>query len=548
MEDKSLNLDTKRIREVTEFLVQERSVVGTDEENAIIKTLEDLLFKNSYFQDHLDFLKGNLLDSGEKKTLLAMVRGEKEENDKTVILLGHLDTVGISDYGSLEHLATFPEKLMDAMKDIPLEKKIKDDLLSGDYLFGRGTLDMKSGVAIIIHLLETLIENRTSFSGQIVCVFVTDEEANSKGMLSSVPLLLELKEKFNLEYQGAIDTDYTSERTLDDPNRYLYAGTVGKLMPSFFIVGKETHVGDPFGGLDPNEIAASILLKINLNLDLCDDVDGEITVPPISLRFMDLKQEYSVQTAKNTCLYFNYATHDSTPSQVMKKLEPLALSAFQDVVDRLNRSYLAFTKMMNLPAKTLPWLSRVHTYEELYKKTLREVPDLKDILEDYTKELMTQNLLDGREISLALVQKLHSLGSDQDPVVILYFSPPYYPHVAVTGNTQKEKILLDALENLEKPQGKHPIILRKFYPYISDLSYFSMPPEDALESLVKNMPGFGVSYTLPLEEIQSLNLPVANIGPYGYDAHQSTERLLLPYSFEQVPPMILDTIMTILEK
>ncbi|NLB20350.1 MAG: hypothetical protein GX829_05905 [Clostridium sp.] len=99
-------------------------------------------------------------------------------------------------------------------------------------------------------------------------MFVTDEEANSKGMLSSVPLLLKLKEEQGLAYQAAIDTDYTSERTQGDPNRYLYAGTVGKLMPSFYIVGKETHVGDPFAGLDPNEIAAGILHKINLNLDL----------------------------------------------------------------------------------------------------------------------------------------------------------------------------------------------------------------------------------------------------------------------------------------
>ena len=544
-----MNLKSERIKELTHYFVHENSVVGTDGENTIMKKLETLLLENSYFKTHESYLLGTHDETPDERTsLLAMVRGEQEGNDKTVILLGHLDTVGISDYGPLEDYATNPKKLIEAMKKVPLSKEIKDDLLSGEYLFGRGTLDMKSGVSIMVHLLETLIQNRASFSGQVVCAFVTDEEANSKGMLSAVPLLLKFKEEQNLSYQGAIDTDYTSERSQGDPNRYLYAGTVGKLMPSFYIVGKETHVGDPFAGLDPNEIAAGILQKINLNLDLCDDVDGEVTVPPISLRLQDQKKEYSVQTTKSTSLYFNYATHESMPSDVIKKLEPLALDAFQDVVSKLNQSYQKFTHIMNLPWKKLPWKSRVHTYDELYRKVAKEVPTLDQILEDYTHELMNPGPYDEREVSLNLVKKLHSLWSDQDPVVILYFSPPYYPHMAVTGQTTKEQALLKSLENLEQVEGDHPILLRKFYPYISDLSYFSAPKGNALDSLQKNMPGFGVSYSLPLDGIRALDLPVANIGPYGYDAHQSTERLLMPYSFEQVPTMVLDTVFTLLKK
>ncbi len=544
-----MKLNPIRMKNITQFLVQINSVVGTDGEAHIMEELEKRILENPYFQDHDSYMLSTYGTTSEERTsLLAMVRGEKEKNDKTIILLGHLDTVGISDYGPWEDFATKPEDLMATMKEDSLPKEIQDALSSGEYLFGRGTLDMKAGVAIMLHILETLIQNRADFSGQVVCAFVTDEEANSKGMLSAVPLLLKLKKSQNLNYQVAIDTDYTSERTLGDPNRYLYAGTVGKLMPSFFIVGKETHVGDPFGGLDPNEIASSILSNINLNLALCDHVDGEVTVPPISLHLMDLKKEYSVQTAKSTSLYFNYATHDSSPSEVLEKLEPIALEAFQSVVEKLNKSYTQFTKLMGLPAKNLPWFSRVLTYDILYKKVCREVPNLDNLLEDYTKTLMAQGTFDEREISLALVQKLHSLWSDQNPVVILYFSPPYYPHVSVTGKTDKEERLLRTLEQLQRPEDKNPLILRKFYPYISDLSYFSMPADNMVNSLVNNMPGFGTSYTLPLEEIQSLNLPVANIGPYGYDAHKSTERLLLPYSFEQVPSMILETIFKILEK
>ncbi len=44
------------------------------------------------------------------------------------------------------------------------------------------------------------------------------------------------------------------------------------------------------------------------------------------------------------------------------------------------------------------------------------------------------------------------------------------------------------------------------------------------------MPGFGTKYSLPLEEMQKLNLPVVNIGPFGKDAHKFTERLEKDYS------------------
>ena len=43
------------------------------------------------------------------------------------------------------------------------------------------------------------------------------------------------------------------------------------------------------------------------------------------------------------------------------------------------------------------------------------------------------------------------------------------------------------------------------------------------------MPAFGSKYDLPIKDMQKLNLPVVNIGPFGKDAHQYTERLEKKY-------------------
>ena len=67
-----------------------------------------------------------------------------------------------------------------------------------------------------------------------------------------------------------------------------------------------------------------------------------------------------------------------------------------------------------------------------------------------------------------------------------------------------------------------------------------------MDSLKQNMPGFGAKYSLPLEEMQRLNLPVVNIGPFGKDAHKFTERLEKDYSFKVAPTLVYETIMKLL--
>ena len=61
------------------------------------------------------------------------------------------------------------------------------------------------------------------------------------------------------------------------------------------------------------------------------------------------------------------------------------------------------------------------------------------------------------------------------------------------------------------------------------------------------MPGFGSKYRLPLEEMQELNLPVVNIGPFGKDAHKFTERLEIDYSFSVVPKLVYKTLEELLK-
>lgn len=148
-----------------------------------------------------------------------------------------------------------------------------------------------------------------------------------------------------------------------------------------------------------------------------------------------------------------------------------------------------------------------------------------------------------------MVEMVYSLWSDKDPVVISYFSPTYYPHIYVKGETDLEKNLLNTVNDVIKnTESKYDIQMKKFYPYISDLSYGAAPREaNAIDCLKNNMPGFGSKYKLPIEDMKALNLPVVNIGPFGKDAHKFTERLEEDYSFNIAPKLVYDTIINLLK-
>lgn len=543
----------EKIEKITIDLTSVLGVVGTKDENNVVSRVFEIFSEMDYFKTHTDNLKyvDVINDKLDRKSVLATIKGEKRNSNKTVVLIGHTDTVGISDYGELKEYATKPNELIEKLKEVTIPEEARVDLESGNYLFGRGIFDMKCGVSTLIAIMEEFSKNVSELEGNIIFAAVCDEEGNSGGMLSIVPELIKYKESEGYDYLAVIDTDYSAPRYVGDETRYVYIGTVGKVMPSFFVVGKETHVGEPYKGLDPNQIVAEITKEFNLNMDYCDVAEGEVSLPPITLRQQDLKTEYSVQIAKTAYLYFNYATHTSTPDEVMKKMVTGSTKAFQKAVDDLNEQYKTYCNMSNYPYSELPWKVRVITYGELIEKVKGEKgKELDIVIKKLSKKLLEDPNVDERIYALRMIETVHNMWSDKDPVVILYFSPPYYPHIYVEGKEEKEKNLLEAVdEAIKATENRFDIVRKKFYPYISDLSYVAAPKEESvIEALMDNMPGYGIKYNLPLKEMQELNLPVVNIGPFGKDAHKFTERVEKDYSFNIAPKIVYNTIKNLLAK
>ena len=71
---------------------------------------------------------------------------------------------------------------------------------------------------------------------------------------------------------------------------------------------------------------------------------------------------------------------------------------------------------------------------------------------------------------------------------------------------------------------------------ISDLSYVNYDENDTgWKAYKNNTPLWGDVYSIPFEEMQQLQAPVLNIGPFGKDAHKLTERLHKESAFVHTP-------------
>ena len=546
-----MDIGTK-IKTLAVELTQIRSVVGTSGENDVAKKVYETLAELDYFRLHPDNLRLLPVREDElgRNGVFALIEGSRSPSKKTLLCIGHIDTVGVADYGGLQPIATDPaalkEKLAAATK---FSEPALSEILSADWLLGRGILDMKTGVAALMVMVEHFSRCPEKLTGNLVFCAVPDEEGNSAGMLSAVQDLAQLQAERGWDFTAAIDTDFMTFRYPEDENRYVYVGTTGKLLPCFFIYGEETHVGEPFNGLDANLLASEVMRRIDLATDLCDIADGEVALPPISLHQRDNKTEYSVQTANTVNLYFNWPTHSSEPAEVLAKCRVKAVEAFEAVIAHLNAEYENFCRMSHIPFRRLPWETNVLTYDELYRQVKAEMGDEIDrILEGVIEQLRGRNA-DDREVSMAIVDEVHKHCSDKNSKIVVYFAPPYYPHNFVRDGDARSDILLAAVRRAvaeARSVYDYPIVTRRFYPYISDLSYCGIAAAEHMGKLTENMPAWQLTYHLPVQAIQAISMPVVNIGPYGKDAHKLSERVCVNYSFDAMPLILQRTMESLL--
>ncbi|MFK3939901.1 M20/M25/M40 family metallo-hydrolase [Alkalihalobacillus sp. NPDC078783] len=530
----------ERIKQLTVELVNQPSISGTAGEREMADVIVKILRRLDYYKEH----PGHIVtvpipgDPEKREAVIALMEGNPNSQHAT-LLLSHYDVVGVDDFGQYKPFAFLPDQLEEAIKNEQegyLNADAKEDLHSGDYLFGRGTMDMKAGLAMQLSILQDLSEAK-EITQNLVLVAVPDEEKLSKGMFAAVGELYQMKQK-GWEFDACICSEPNFSAYPNDYQKYVYTGSTGKLLPFIYCLGRETHVGQPLEGINASVMAAQLAVEMEWSEKFADQALGEKSPSPTCLRIRDLKDSYDVQTPNEAYLLYNVLTLSTQPEEVMKKMVQACMHSSVQIYERLLRLRSTQTHSTSGLESDIPE-PKVFTLEDMYQMGMSKYGQ--EFEQMYQGILLEQkDTEDYSEATLAIARNLSTYFLDLAPFYLVMLQPPYYPHVSLDSTKDAKLVqMVERLATFSHEEFEETIAIKTFFPGLSDVSYCKNSGDTkAYQSLLRHMPLYKNGYDLPLKQINELDVPTLNIGPFGKDAHKRSERLQLSYS-TKVAPLLL---------
>jgi len=404
----------------------------------------------------------------------------KGRGKKTVVLIHHYDVVDVEDYKRLIPLAYSPEELEQELGKQAgmLGQETEQDLKSGEWLFGRGTADMKGGGAIQLAILRKYSEMKDR-NGNLLLIAVPDEENLSAGMRGAAPLLAKLKKEHGLDYVMMINSEPHQRKRKDVG--VLSEGSVGKIMAFVYVRGYLSHVGKVFEGFNPVGLISRIVARTDLDPGFTDVVEGEAAPAPTWLFMKDGKSQYDVSMPLSASGCFSVLSLGSTPEDVMNRLEQISMECFEDTIENIKKSCKEIYGRMGKPAPEIGWHPRVVRFRELYEEArTRYGKVFLEAFEEKIEEvrmLISEGKLNILEGNLKLVETVYEYIEDINPRVVIGLAPPFYPAVAnlFMGELDRnQRNLSQKLDQFAENHFSQRYEREHFFMGISDMSYSSI--------------------------------------------------------------------------
>jgi succinyl-diaminopimelate desuccinylase len=172
------------------------------------------------------------------------------------------------------HTDVVPPGDTDAWSTDPFEPTFK-----GDAVYGRGTADMKSGLAAIVVAIERFLKDHPEHKGSIALLITSDEEGRARdGTLKVMETLTARGEKIDWCVIG----EPSSEKVLGDLVRI---GRRGSLSGMLTVKGIQGHVAYPQLAMNPIRQFAPVLTELHrIEWDRGNDC-----FPPTSFQMVEIQ-------------------------------------------------------------------------------------------------------------------------------------------------------------------------------------------------------------------------------------------------------------------
>jgi len=533
------------VKALTLALVRAPSVNGTEDEARFAERLRHIIAQAGFPAGPGDELRLVPIagDPLERANVIGLARGQGR---RTVVLSGHYDVVTTANYGALEPWSCEPEELLPrlvkALAGAPAatpEGLARADLESGEFLPGRGSLDMKSGVAAGVAVLRRFARERPP--GNLLFLATPDEEVNSAGMKAARELLPRLAAEWDLELNCAVNLDSASDHGDGAEGRAIFLGSVAKVLPFAYVVGRDSHAGEPLAGVSATLLGADVVRALEWCPELVEGRGNEASPPPVLLRLTDTKVAYDVTTPGAVWLYLNVLSYDRRPSEVLEWVRGKVEQAMAGGLQTLWERAAAYAKLSGSPAASLEWKLETLTYTDLYRRACQGQAAITGY-DAFLRLVAEQPGLDGPERCRRLVEFVWQRSGLSGPAAVVGFASLAYPPASLDPPSSAfARRFREILEREAGAAGKwsgSSVKLRGYFPGVSDMSFLARGFNRAdLAALAANTPAWDAGLAQPGAG-GDFALPVANIGPWGRDYHQRLERVHAAYAFETVPELI----------
>lgn len=507
------------------------SVTGTPDEVAYADALVRLLRDSPAFRDRPDDVW--TIPTGDhlgRASVAALLRGR---GPRTVVLTGHFDTVTTADYGDLLPLAIDPEPLKDALRRrladtarTDAERLALADLSGPDFLPGRGLLDMKGGLAVGLAVIEAAAADPDR-EGNLLFLAVPDEEVNSWGARSAARALPGLAARLELTLDAAINLDCLGDSGDGRFGRSVAMGSVGKLLPSAYVVGRAVHAADTIRGVSSAALAGAIAAAVEWAPELTESLGNTSGTPATLLGMRDGKPGYDVTTPGTVWMFWNTAVYRRGPEDVLAPMERLVEGAAREVTARLRQRGGA-----DVPDVL------VLRFDDLRREVLARSPGAEAEIAAVAAAAAAAGL-DLPEQCRRITEAVWRLSGRSGPAVVLGFaSMPYLPVVLGqdAAGQRLDRATRDAAAKVAARHGT-TIGLEGYFPGISDMSYLGQGDESSVPAIAANTPAWGAGISWP-DGPALAQIPIVNAGPWGRDYHTPYERIHRDYAFRVLPDLI----------
>jgi arginine utilization protein RocB len=542
-----LNPQPERVRYWSLEMTRLPSVSGSAEEAAFPHNLTEMLRSGPAFAEQPENVWTIPVPGGRhpRACVAALVRGR---GSRTVLLTGHFDTVPIEDYGDLKPIAGESEALRQGLLQrlrihaaTAAEQRALRDLADGDYLPGRGLLDMKAGLAAGLAVLEAFAANPDR-EGNVLFLTVPDEEVNSAGARAAAPALPEIARQHGLDIVAAINLDAIADDGDGSFGRAVALGTIGKLLPSALVVGQPAHAGYSFSGLSACAMAGALATEVEWAPALTERSGDQIGAGPTLLGMKDSKTAYDVTTPDKVWMFWNVMLYARLPADVIAQMQHLSRAAMDGLLARLG----ARRAEAHGPDDGKVPSVRVVTFEMLRREVEDSVAGAARLIDDFARQIAAANA-DLPEQCRQITEYVWKLSGRGDPTIVLGFaSTPYL--ATQLGDDVGGRNLAKATEIAARRTAERhstTIATPNWFLGISDMSFLGQADESGVPVIAWNTPAWGAGLHWP-EGPAFAGIPIVNAGPWGRDYHTVLERLHTPYAFTVLPDLIGEIVSEVL--